>query len=111
LEIYSDGTSETSADEQLEKAQIEGFVGVNDEDDDILDTCQATERLVKCSLKEIGGGVVDSREVQAVSGGVYRGYCGFLDLLIRIQSHPTRHRDSDGGCTLGGETGRDEESF
>ena len=53
MENYSDSTSETSADEQLEKAQIEGLVGVNDEDDDVLNTCQAAERFVKCSLKKM----------------------------------------------------------
>jgi len=39
MEIYSDGTSETGPDEQLEYTQIEGLVGVNYEDDDVFDRC------------------------------------------------------------------------
>jgi len=41
MESYSDGTSETRSDDELEYTQIERFVGVNGEDDDTLDTCQA----------------------------------------------------------------------
>jgi hypothetical protein len=43
---YSDGTSKTGSDEELEYTQIERFVDINDEDDDILDTSEAGARLV-----------------------------------------------------------------
>jgi len=65
--------------------------------------------LSEVFLERAGG--LDSREVQTVSGRVYRGDCGFLDLFVGIQRHPTWHRDGRGGCSLGGETGRNEEGF
>jgi hypothetical protein len=48
MEAYSDGTSKTSPDDQLEYTQIEGLVDVNNEDDNVFNRCQAGGRLVKC---------------------------------------------------------------
>jgi len=45
MEIYSDGSSKTTSDNQLEYTEIERLVCVNDEDDDVLDTCKAAEGL------------------------------------------------------------------
>jgi len=86
-------------EDQLEHTRIEGFVGVNDEDDDVLDRCQSGsgDRSVKYELW-VG------LWTHAVSGHVYRGEAGFLELFVLVQRHPTRHRDGHGGCSLGGET-------
>ena len=54
---------------------------------------------------------MDSHEVQAISGRIYRGDSGVLELLIGIQGHPTGDGDGYGGSSLGGETGRDKEAF
>jgi len=64
MEIYSDGTSETGHEDQLEYTQIESLVGFNDEDDAVIDRCQSGECSVKCSLNERAvGGVMDSRRL------------------------------------------------
>jgi len=63
MEIYSDGTSEASHEDQSEYTQIDGLVGINDEDNVVFDGCQSGsgERSVKCSLNERAvGGAVDS---------------------------------------------------
>ena len=43
LETNGNDGSETCSDDELEQTQVEGLVGVNDEDDDIFDTGEAAE--------------------------------------------------------------------
>jgi len=48
--IYSDGTSETGHEDQLEYTQIESLAGVDDEDDAVFDRCQSGEVFVEREL-------------------------------------------------------------
>jgi len=64
MEIYSDDTSEARHEDQSEYTQIDGLVGINDEDDAVFGGCQSGsgKRSVRCSLNERAvGRTVDSQ--------------------------------------------------